>query len=258
MTSLRVVFLALLGLAIGSFANVVVYRVPQGLSLLRPRSHCPHCASDIAPYDNIPVLSWILLRGECRRCHAPIAVRYPLVELLTAALFVAVGQRVGWRWDLPAFLLFVAGLVVLALVDADHLLLPRRLVYPLTAMVGGWLVLDAAVTHQWHRLGVSALWGLGWWALFAGLRLANEAWMGGGDVRLAFLLGLALGWYGGGAVLIAFFAANLIGAVTGIILIAIGRTTRGQPLPFGVFLALGSLVGLFGQPWVGQLIPALR
>ena len=257
MTSLRVVFLALLGLAIGSFANVVVHRVPRGLSLLRPRSHCPSCSATIASYDNIPVISWIVLRGECRHCSAPIAVQYPLVELLTAALFVAVGQRVGWHWDLPAFLAFVAGLVVLALVDAEHLLLPRRLVYPLTVGVVGWLTLTAGVTHQWHRLAVGALWGLGWFGLFGALRIANESWMGGGDVRLALLLGTALGWYGGGAVIIAFFAANLIGAVTGLVLIALGRSSRGQPLPFGIFLAVGTAVGLFGQPWIGQLIPAL-
>ena len=127
---LLIVGAALYGLAIGSFLNVVIARVPAHRPVSRPPSACPQCAVPIQRRDNIPVVSWVVLRGRCRACRAPISARYPLVEILTAGLFVEVVLRFGWSWSLPAELALVAGLVALAFCDLDHLVLPKRIVYP--------------------------------------------------------------------------------------------------------------------------------
>ena len=150
MTGLLLAAAFLYGLAVGSFLNVVIYRVPNHQSILRPPSSCPGCAKQIAARDNIPVVSWLLLRGRCRNCGMSISMRYPLVELLTAGLWVMVALRFGWSWSLPAELVFVSGLVALAFIDLDHMLLPRAVVYPVSAMVSALLVVAAAVDGSWH------------------------------------------------------------------------------------------------------------
>src|SRR4051794_37826057 len=122
----------LFGLLIGSFLNVVIWRVPRGESIVSPPSHCPGCDNEIAPYDNIPVLSWLVLRRRCRHCATLISVRYPLVELASAGLWVAMALRFGWSWELPAYLVLVSALLALALIDLDTFLLPNKIVYPLT------------------------------------------------------------------------------------------------------------------------------
>src|SRR5947208_14309635 len=121
---------ALVGLAVGSFLNVVIYRVPRKESVVRPRSHCPGCGTQLAERDNIPVVSWVLLRGRCRTCGEPISARYPLVELGTAALFVAAALRFGLDWALPAYLVFFAALVAVSFIDLEHYIIPNRIVYP--------------------------------------------------------------------------------------------------------------------------------
>ncbi len=127
--------MAFLGLAIGSFLNVVIYRVPRGLSIVSPRSACPTCGAPIKERDNLPVLSWLLLRGRCRNCRSSISTRYPLVELACAGLFAGTAARFGYSWDLPAFLVLSAGLLALSSIDVEMMLLPRKIVYPLSVMV---------------------------------------------------------------------------------------------------------------------------
>ena len=166
MLALLIGICALFGLAIGSFLNVVIYRVPRHESVVSPRSACPSCAAPILERDNIPVLSWLLLRGRCRNCHEPISVRYPLVELAGAALFAGAAARLGYNWDLPAFLVVLASLLALSWIDIEHLLLPKRIVYPTLLTVTALLVLAALATGQWQRLLIAALCGAVWFAVF--------------------------------------------------------------------------------------------
>jgi len=239
---------ALFGLAIGSFLNVVIYRVPRHESVVSPRSACPSCAAPILERDNIPVLSWLLLRGRCRNCHEPISVRYPLVELAGAALFAGAAARLGYNWDLPAFLVLLAGLLALSWIDIEHLLLPKRIVYPTLITVAALLVLDVLATGQWHRLLIASLCGAAWFAVFFALNALSPRLLGFGDVRLAPVLGLALGWLGLRYVLLGFFTANFVGAVIGVSLIVAKRIRRDQQIPYGVFLALGTAIALFAGP----------
>jgi leader peptidase (prepilin peptidase) / N-methyltransferase len=237
-----------LGLAIGSFANVVIYRVPRHESIVSPPSACPTCGNPLAPWDNIPVVSWLLLRGRCRSCQEPISARYPLVELATAGLFAGAAARFGYDWALPAYLVLFAGLLILACIDVEHLLLPKKIVFPLLGLVGILLVAAAAATGHWHYLVVASLSGLGWFLVFYALNFFGPRLLGFGDVRLAPVLGLALGWLGVRYVLLGFFAANLIGAVIGLALIATKQISRQQQIPYGIFLALGTALAIFAGP----------
>ena len=241
-------FCAVLGLAVGSFLNVVIYRVPRGELIVRPRSSCPSCGSPIRERDNIPVVSWLVLKGRCRDCQAPISARYPLVELSGAALFAGAAARFGYAWDLPAFLVFLAGLLALSWIDVELLVLPKRIVYPMSVSVAVLFLLAAGVTGDWHPLLVGAICAGAWFALFLAMYLVSPRLIGFGDVRLAPVLGLALGWLGVRYVILGFLAANLIGAIVGVTLIALKRIERAQRVPYGVFLAAGCAVAIFAGP----------
>lgn len=246
-----VMIIGLLGLAVGSFLNVAVSRVPAGRSVVRPRSACPRCATPIAARDNIPVLSWLLLGRRCRACRVPIPARYSLIEALTAILFIAEALRFGRSEVLPAQLVFTAGLLALAACDAEQFLLPRRLIYPTLGLTAACLLAAAAVTGQWHRLGVTAACGVGAFAVFFALHWVRPAWLGFGDVRLAGLLGTGLGWLGPWYLVFALLAGSVVGLLVGIALMAAGRATRHTRLPFGVFLTAGAIAAiLVGAPVV--------
>jgi leader peptidase (prepilin peptidase) / N-methyltransferase len=236
---------AVFGLVVGSFLNVVIYRVPRHESVLSPSSACPECGTAIGARDNVPVISWALLRGRCRHCGAPISVQYPLVELATAALFGGLAARFGYDWALPAYLALFAGLVALSWIDVELLLLPRVIVWTVSVAVASLLLLPAAITGSWHDYGVAWACAAGWFVVFFAMNLASPRVLGFGDVRLAPVLGLGLGWLGVGYVILGFFAANLIGAVIGIALILTKRLERQSRIPYGVFLALGTAVAVF-------------
>jgi leader peptidase (prepilin peptidase)/N-methyltransferase len=244
MTALLLVGAGAYGLVVGSFLNVVIYRVPAKQSIVRPPSACPGCGQPIRPRDNIPVVSWLLLRGRCRGCGMPISARYPLVEIVTAAVFVAVALRFGLSWSLPAEVIFVSGLVTLSFIDLDHLLLPRVVVYPLGAGVAAGLLLAAAQQHSWHRLGVAAICAVVEFAVLFAINFISPRSLGFGDVRFGPVIALALGWLGWRYAFVGFLAANLIGAVVGLGLIATGRSGRKTPIPFGVFLSVGAFLAL--------------
>jgi leader peptidase (prepilin peptidase)/N-methyltransferase len=243
------------GLAVGSFLNVVIHRVPRRESIVAPRSSCPDCATVLANRDNIPVVSWLLLGGRCRTCGALISRRYPSVELACGALFAGGTLRFGLNWTLPAFLVLVAGLLALACTDLEHSLLPKRIVYPLFGLVGVLLMLAAAVTGDWDRLLVAIACAAAWFAVFLAINLYDRRWLGFGDVRLAPVLGLGLGWLGVRYVVLGFFAANLIGAVIGLSLIAAKRMKRSSRFPYGVFLTAGAYVAIYAGPWLPQRLP---
>lgn len=246
--TLLIIGCAVLGLVVGSFLNVVIYRVPKHESIISPRSACPSCATPILERDNIPVLSWLLLKGRCRTCHAPISARYPLVELTCAALFAGAAGRVGFNWYLPALLAFLASLLALACIDLELMILPKSIVYTALLMLAALLVLAASATSDWHRLMVAALCAIGWFVAFFALNALSPRLLGFGDVRLAPVLGLGLGWLGIRYVLLGFFAANFIGAVIGVTLIALKKMSRDQQIPYGVFLALGAALAIFAGP----------
>ena len=217
MLAILIVGCGLLGLAIGSFLNVVIYRVPRDESIVSPRSRCPSCGTPIKEYDNIPVLSWVLLRGKCRHCHTPISSRYLVVEMATGGLFAGLGARMGYSWALPAFLVFLAALLALSCIDLELLILPKKIIYPSFIIMAAFLALASGATNDWNRLGIGAICAAAWFVLFFAMNFASPRILGFGDVRLAPLIGLALGWLGWRYVVLGFFAANLIGLVIGLV-----------------------------------------
>lgn len=233
------------GLAVGSFLNVVIHRLPRGESVVRPRSRCPGCGKAIAWYDNIPVLSYLLLRGRCRGCKARISLRYPLLEALTGALFLACYLRWGASISTLAAAVLCAGMVALAAIDIEHYILPDRITLP--GIVIGlafspfvvWTTLRSSLIGAALGAGVLlALW-YGW------LLLRKEEGMGLGDVKMIALIGAFLGWQG---MLLCLFLSSLLGAVVGLGLMAIQGRDLKTKLPFGAFLAAGTLVTLFFGP----------
>jgi leader peptidase (prepilin peptidase) / N-methyltransferase len=228
------------GAVLGSFLNVVIHRLPRGESLASPGSRCPRCGTPVKPYDNVPVISWLVLRGRCRHCGAPISARYPIVELLTALVFAAVVAVRGFDNDLFLELPFVAGLIALAGIDLDHRLLPNRIVYPMAAygVVATLLVeRDDLVEHL--------IAGAGAFAFLLAALLAYPRGMGMGDVKLAGAMGLYLGL----SVIPALLTAFLTGSVVGLAIIAReGASARKKAVPFGVFLAIGGIVGVLVGP----------
>ncbi len=229
----------LLGLIAGSFLNVVIHRVPRRQSVVWPASHCPACGGPIEPRDNVPLLSYVLLRGRCRHCKARISPRYPLVEALTGILFAGAAHEFGLGLELLSALALVLVLVALAGTDLEHRLLPNAIVGP-AALIGFTLsVLESP--ERWWIYAASTLAVAG--GLFI-LALAYPGGMGMGDVKMGGMLGAFLGPYAA----LAVFVGALCGAITGGVLMAVGKMGRRNALPFGVFMAIGGLVTLFVGP----------
>ena len=229
-----------LGALIGSFLNVVIHRLPLGESLVTPGSHCPACDAPVRSFDNVPVLSWVVLRGRCRSCGAPISVRYPAVELVTAASFAAVVAVRGFDDGLWLELPFVACLIALAGIDLDHKLLPNKIVYPMAAY--GLVVSLIVATDDFPEHLIA---GVGAFAFLLVAVFAYPSGMGMGDVKLAGAMGLYLGV----SVVPALLAAFFTGTVFGLAVIAReGAQARKKAVPFGVFLAIGGLVGVLAGP----------
>ncbi len=240
MTALVVGLCALVGLAIGSFLNVVIWRVPRGESVVNPPSACPRCGNPIAPRDNVPVVSWLLLGGRCRHCHERISARYPLVEAGTAALFAVAGWRFGLSWELPAFLYLAAITVALTMIDIDVHRLPDAIVLP-SYVVAGVLLLAAVVLQGDAAVAIRiALAGLALYAFYFALAFIYPAGMGFGDVKLAGVLGLYLGYLGWGEVVTGAFLGFLVGGLVGALLIVLRRAGRKSKIPFGPYMLVGA------------------
>jgi len=254
-----------LGLAVGSFLNVVAYRLPLGGSLVSPPSACPGCGSAIRPYDNIPLVSWLVLRGRCRDCREPISWRYPLVEGATGVLFVVVAiaflPEFSTHAPLPSSLTLVAFLylaaisVALAVIDIDTHTLPNRIVLP-AYLVGAVLLGTALVIEgEWTRLLSAAVGCAGAFLFYLVLALARPGGMGFGDVKLAGVLGLYLGSLGWAQLAIGVFAAFVLGGVFGIVLTMTRRATRTSGIPFGPWMIAGAWLGILagGPLWAAYL-----
>lgn len=236
-----------LGLVIGSFLNVVVWRVPRGESVVRPPSACPHCGHPIRARDNVPVLSWLALRGRCRDCAGPISVRYPIVEASTGLLFAAVTAGLGLTWALPAYLFMTAVAVALALIDLQTRRLPDVIVLPAYPVLLALLTLASANPggpSDWSALLRAALAGAVLFVVYFVLWFVYPGGMGYGDVKLAGLLGLALGWIGWGPVVVGGFAAFLLGGLYGLGLIAARRGGGKTAVAFGPWMLLGAALGV--------------
>ena len=227
-----------LGATFGSFFNVVIWRLPRGESVVSPASRCPGCGAGVRPYDNIPVLSWLLLRGRCRDCRVAISARYPLVEALTALALVAVVVAKGADRDVWLGLAFLMLLVPVVFIDLDHRIIPNRL------MIIGALVAPAVVLlTRPDSLVEHLVAGAGAGGFFLVAALAYPGGMGMGDVKLAAVMGLFLGRAVGPALLVALIAGTLVGAL--IMARKGAREGRKTAVPFGPFLALGGVAGLF-------------
>lgn len=244
-----VCLIGLLGLAIGSFLNVVIWRVPRGESVASPPSHCPGCDTPISPRDNVPVLSWLLLRGRCRHCSCRISIRYPLVELLTAALFVATAARIGIHADLPPYLCLAAVGVALTLIDLDVQRLPDVLTLPSYPVLLALFGIAAGVEARGDDFVRALLGMVVVFAFYAAVRLAYPAGMGLGDVKLSGIVGLALGWLGWGPLIVGAFAAFFVGALVSIGVVLFREGGRKTRVPFGPFMLIGVAIGVaLGHP----------
>lgn len=245
---LIVIFCAAVGLVVGSFLNVVIWRVPRGESVVSPPSACPHCHQPVRPRDNVPVLSWLLLRGHCRTCAAPIAGRYPLVEAGTAVAFALMAGSLGASLELPAFVYLAAAGVALGVIDYDVKRLPNVIVLPSYAVVAVLLIVPAVADGRWDDYRRAAAGMAALFTLYFLLVLVYPGGMGFGDVKLAGVLGAYLGWLGWGHLVVGAFAGFLLGGVLGAALMASRRATRKSAIPFGPFMLAGALVGiLFGH-----------
>jgi leader peptidase (prepilin peptidase)/N-methyltransferase len=242
-----IVVAACYGLIIGSFLNAWAYRLVHGERITSGRSHCPHCGHQIRAYDNIPVLSWLLLRGRCRDCAAPISWRYPTGEAVTALLFVAVVLADGLSWLLVPHLLFVAALVLVSQVDIEKQIIPDIVILPVAAV--GLPLMIALGSAPWWQYPVAGAGAAGFLFLVSEVyfRLRHQEGMGFGDVKLALCMGIYLG----AAVVPALFIGFIAGAVIGIGIIAGHRGSGKTAIPFGPFLAAGAVIALFyGAPLI--------
>jgi leader peptidase (prepilin peptidase)/N-methyltransferase len=251
------------GLLIGSFLNVVVYRVPAGLSVVRPASSCPQCGHEIRGFDNVPVLSWLVLRGACRDCGNRISARYPLVEAATAALFSVVAGMVLARAAgsgttlvptigmLVVLLYLMAITVSLALIDVDTHRLPDKIVLPAYAVLAVLLTATSAASGDWWALVRAGIGMLVLLAVYFALAVAVPGGMGMGDVKLAGVLGLVLAYLGWGPLAVGAFGGFALGAIFAIGLLAARRAKRGSGIPFGPWMLAGAWLGILcgGPLW---------
>lgn len=277
LTIFLVIAAGVFGLLIGSFLNVVAYRVPAGVSLLR-ESRCPHCDAAIKPWHNVPVAGWIALRGKCAKCKGPISVRYPIVEAITGVAFAIItwwflaaggatlvsarfprstiehGVIAAWALGLVivAFLYFAAISIVLTLIDLDTGRLPNSIVVPSYLVAGILFTATAALIGDWPTLVRAAIGMSAMYTFYFVLRLVRPRGMGGGDVKLAGVIGIYLGWIGWGALAVGAFAAFVFGGLFGIGLMVAGRAGRKTAIPFGPWMILGAWTGVFAGEAIGH------
>jgi leader peptidase (prepilin peptidase)/N-methyltransferase len=235
-----IAFLAPLGLIIGSFLNVVAYRLPRGESIVKPRSRCTTCGTEVRSRDNIPLLSWLVLRGRCRHCSAQISARYPAVELVTGVVFALVAVARGPHLELLVDLPFAAMLIAVANIDLEHRIVPNRILAPMAV----WAVAASAVIQP-DKLPELLIAGAAAFTFLLLAALAYPAGMGMGDVKLAGVMGLYLGLSVAPGMLIAFLTGSLVGIA---IMLRDGSGARKKGVPFAPFLALGGLVALVAGP----------
>lgn len=274
MTALVAIIAGVLGLAVGSFLNVVIHRVPAGRSLLRPGSACPECHADIRWFDNVPIVSWLVLRGRCRRCGAPIPIRYPLVEAAGAASFVLVALCFapgGWLAPptpdpsstiaqglvLLGYLWFAAASIALTVIDLETRRLPDAIVLPTIVAIAVLLAASAALTGDLGSIIRALIGGASLLVCYAILWLVSRGGMGLGDVKLAAAVGLATAWIGWDGLVVGALAAFLLGGVLGIVLLLARRAGRRTAVPFGPWMITGAWIGIVAGPAIWRWYAAV-
>ena len=235
----------LVGATVGSFLNVVISRLPRGESIVKPASHCPKCDTPVKPYDNIPILSWLLLRAKCRSCKKPISVRYPLVELGVALLFLAMYQFFGLSWEFMSFISLGPLLLAVSLIDIATQLIPDSILIT-GAIIGVLLALFGdAISIENSLIGGAVMSGTFFLIALLGEKIFKKESMGFGDVKLSAMIGIFIGWK---LALLAIFLSTIFGSIIGMGGIILGRMKFGKPFWFGPFISLGAFVsGLWGE-----------
>lgn len=235
----------LFGLVVGSFLNVCIYRIPRNLSIVKPFSFCPNCRENIKPWHNIPVLSYIILRGKCAHCGSKISLRYPIVEALNGILWVFAYQKFGVTIELPFVLFFISALIVITFIDMDFQIIPDSLSLPLI-FLGTVLSLIPHNSAELNSKITDSLLGIliGGGILYL-IAIVSRGGMGGGDIKLNAGVGAYLGWQ---CSLLTLFVGSFVGAIVGIVIL---KKTGNRKIPFGPFLSLGALVSLF---WGKEII----
>jgi len=241
------IWLFIFGLCIGSFLNVVIYRLPHQASIVKPRSKCPRCDTPIAFYDNIPVLSYLLLRGRCRACRVPIGIRYPLVEILTGVLALCVFNFFGPTATGVVHFLLVAALVAITFIDIDHRIIPDKITLPGIPFffLASLLLPQISILNSF--LGILTGGGSLYLVAWGYHLLTGQEGMGGGDIKLLAMIGAVVGWQG---ILFTIFAGSLLGCVVGLSLMIKNRKGMKLAIPFGPFLAAGAVLYLFYGQWI--------
>ncbi len=231
-----------IGLLFGSFSNVVIYRCPHGKSVVRPRSSCSKCNKFIAWYDNIPVLSWLLLRGKCRNCKTNISIRYPLVELINGFLFLGLYLKLGISWTLLESIVFVWSLTVASFIDLDHMILPDK--FTLSGIVIGLVGAILSPEREWMPAVLGVLIGGGFlWAIaYLYFLIRKEEGMGGGDIKLLAWIGAVLGWT---AVPFVILVSSILGTVIGVLLLLRSKNGMKTMIPFGPYLSMAAVLYIF-------------
>lgn len=250
------IWVLLVGMAVGSFLNVCIYRLPRSLSLIHPSSMCPSCQTKIPFYDNVPVASYLWLRGRCRHCGAAISLRYPLVELVSGLFAVAVFARHGFSWESLLFYSLVGALLVITFIDIDHQIIPDVITCPGIGVGFVTSLLLGHITYKESLIGILLGGGILLLVAWGYYLLTKREGMGGGDIKLLAMIGAFLGWKGA---IFTIFAGSAIGTVAGVALAL--RTGEGRRLaiPFGPFLSLGALLYLFfGPQLIGWYIALMR
>lgn len=257
MNYFELITLILLGIVVGSFLNVCIYRLPRNISIVKPRSACPKCKTPIKPWENIPIISYIFLMGRCRACGERISIQYPAVELTNGIFYLFIFQNFGIGWHLPVFFAFASAMIVITLIDLEFQIIPDTITLPgiVIGLLGASFILPdpfiyLTVNIQSPTLNTMEIVGfknslLGLFfggGLFYLIALLSRGGMGGGDIKMMAMVGAFMGWK---AVLLTTFAASLTGSIVGIFLMIFKGKGRKTKVPFGPFLALGSLITLF-------------
>ena len=231
------IFIFLFGAAIGSFSNVCIYRLPKKLSIISPPSQCPNCGKSISPFDNIPIISFILLRGRCRYCQSPISWRYPIVELITGLIFLSLYLNFRISPQFFIYALLCTSLIIIAFIDLEHKIIPDVITLP-GIIIG--LTLSLTMPHITLINSIKGLLIGG--GLFYAIAIISRGGMGGGDIKLIAMVGSFLGWKN---VLLTIFLGSLFGSIVGIVLIILKKKNRKDMVPFGPFLSLGAIISIF-------------
>ena len=237
MDTILPIFIFIVGAAIGSFSNVCIYRLPKKLSIISPPSQCPNCGKSISPFDNIPIISFILLRGRCRYCQSPISWRYPIVELITGLIFLSLYLNFRISPQFFIYALLCTSLIIIAFIDLEHKIIPDVITLP-GIIIG--LTLSLTIPHITLINSIKGLLIGG--GLFYAIAIISRGGMGGGDIKLIAMVGSFLGWKN---VLLTIFLGSLFGSIVGIVLIILKKKNRKDMVPFGPFLSLGAIISIF-------------